>query len=183
MRILGVQVITPLDVARRAVTDALAVERLVRTLPDQLEQGIGIGHELVDIGNQMLEIAERLDDRAARFNDLGERLDVRAEQLLELGQTIRDLGSRIDVTGSEIVLQSGKIVGAASDLISVLPTMERAVDLASPLGGAIDRFGRIVDRFPGGAPQRRREPVPDVEIVVPDGETVSDVESELLEEE
>ena len=62
--------------------------------------------------------------------------------------------------------QSGKIVGAASDLISVLPTMERAVDLASPLGGAIDRFGRIVDRFPGGAPQRRREPVPDVEIVV-----------------
>ena len=32
----------------------------------------------------------------------------------------------------------------------MIPTLERAIALASPLEGAIDRFGRFVDRLPGG---------------------------------
>jgi hypothetical protein len=35
-----------------------------------------------------------------------------------------------------------------------MPTLERALQMASPLEGAIDRFGRLVDRLPGGAPRR-----------------------------
>ena len=81
-----------------------------------------------------------------------------ARKLLVLGQDIRDLGGHIDETGAEIVERAGQVVGVAGELITLLPAMERAIDLASPLGGAIDRFGRIVDRFPGAPPPRRREP-------------------------
>ena len=158
MRVLGVPLVGPQTVVVRVVGDAAAVERLLRSLPDQLERGLQIGDELVEIGHQLLDIAERLDGRAADFHELGERLDTRAVALLELGQSVRDLGGRIDDTGVEIVERAGQVVGAAADLISLLPAMERAVDLASPLGGAIDRFGRIVDWFPGGAPPRRRDP-------------------------
>ena len=149
MRVLGLPIYTPRAVVTRAISDIAAVERLVRSLPDQLERGLAIGDELVVIGHQVLEVAERLDDRAGTFNDLGERLDVRAGELLELGQSIRSLGDRIDDTGVEIVERAGQVVNTAAELITLLPAMERALDLASPLGGAIDRFGRMVDRFPG----------------------------------
>jgi hypothetical protein len=168
MRVFGVPIYTPQAVVSRAVSDLAAVERLVRGLPDQLQRGLAIGDELVEIGHQVLEIAERLDERAATFNDLGERLDVRAGELLELGQCIRDLGDRIDDTGAEVVERAGQVVNTAAELITLLPAMERALDLASPLGGAIDRFGRMVDRFPGAPSPRRREPPKpsDTEIIV-----------------
>jgi hypothetical protein len=159
MRIMGLPVVMPQAVVRRALSDAAAVERLVHSLPDQLDRGLQIGDELVVLGHELVEIADRLDARAASFNELGERLDTRAVELLDLGQSIRVLGGRIDDTGAQIVERAGQVVGAAADLIALLPTMERAVDLASPLGGAIDRFGRIVDRFPGGPQPRRRDPV------------------------
>jgi hypothetical protein len=152
-------ILAPLMIVRRGLDDAAALEQLVRSLPDQLDRGLQIGDELVLLGHELVAIAERLDERAATFNELGDRLDTRAVQLLELGQSMRDLGGRIDDTGAEIVERAGQVVGVAADLIALLPTMERAVDLASPLGGAIDRFGKIVDRFPGGAPPRRRDPV------------------------
>ena len=158
MRVLGLPIYTPRAVVSRAISDITAIERLVRSLPDQLERGLAIGDELVEIGHQVLEVAERLDDRAVTFNDLGDRLDVRAGELLELGQSIRDLGDRIDDTGVEIVERAGQVVNTAAELITLLPAMERALDLASPLGGAIDRFGRMVDRFPGAPSPRRREP-------------------------
>jgi hypothetical protein len=159
MRVLGVPIPTPRAAASRVFTDALALERLVRTVPDQLERGIRIGGELVAVGHQLVESGNRLDDRAASFNELGERLDAHAAQLIELGRRIGDVGERVDDTGAEIVDRAGQVVGAAADMIALLPAMERAVDLASPLGGAIDRFGRIVDRFPGGSPPRQRDPV------------------------
>jgi hypothetical protein len=160
MRIFGLPIVTPQAAARRALSDAAALERLVHSLPDQLDRGLQIGDELVVLGHELVEIADRLDARAGNFNELGERLDTRAGELLDLGQSIRVLGGRIDDTGAQIVERAGQVAGAAADLIALLPTMERAIDLASPLGGAIDRFGRIVDRFPGGGPQpRRRDPV------------------------
>ncbi len=39
-------------------------------------------------------------------------------------------------------------------MIRTLPALERAIEMASPLEGAIDRFGRLVDRLPGGTARR-----------------------------
>jgi hypothetical protein len=139
------------------LSELRAVDRLLRTLPDQLERGLAIGEEIAELSRRTLEIAERLDERGDKITEFGERLDLRAGQLLEMGQDMHELGVRIDATGTAIADRAGHVVATAAELITILPTMERALDLASPLEGAIDRFGRIVDRFPGAPPSRRRE--------------------------
>jgi hypothetical protein len=89
------------------------------------------------------------------FLGLAERLEARGEQLLLVGGELRQLGQQVDERGAEIVTRAAQVVETGADLISVLPTLERAIEMAIPLEGAIDRFGRLVDRLPGGTARRR----------------------------
>jgi hypothetical protein len=67
---------------------------------------------------------------------------------------MQKLGQQVDARGAEIVDRATRVVETGSELIGVLPALERALEMASPLEGAIDRFGRLVDRLPGGAARR-----------------------------
>jgi chromosome segregation ATPase len=161
MRVLGVPLESPQNLVNRALSDLAAIARLARTAPRQLERVLELGEEMADIGHGVLEIAERLDRRAEAVLSLGERLDARAAELLALGHRVEKLGERVDARGAEIaqrgeeiVQSAGRVAETGSELIGVLPALERALEMASPLEGAIDRFGRLVDRLPGG-PARR----------------------------
>jgi uncharacterized protein (DUF3084 family) len=176
VRILGVPIDPPQEVLARIVSDLGAVARIARSAPGQLERLLALGDEITAIGRNVMELGERLDARAeviavlgerldARaeaFAMLGERLDTRAAELLELGAGISELGNRIDARGAEMVQRAGQVVETGNDLVQALPTLERALELATPLEGAIARAGRFVDRLPGGANVRRpgpRDPV------------------------
>ncbi len=151
----------------RLVSDLSAVARAARTAPLQLRQILELGEEIATIGRTVLAVAERLDRRAEAIMQLGERLDQRAAELLELGREMGELGHRIDVRGAEIVDGASRVANTGNELITVLPAFERALEMASPLEGAIDRFGRLVDRLPGGTARRRPgqpgEPPPGVD--------------------
>ena len=175
MRVLGLPIEPPQAVLGRLLNDVGAVARLAQALPDQFDRMLELGEEIAQIGREVLFVAQRLDQRAEAIMALGERLDVRAAELLELGDAMRDLGDRIDMRGAEIVDRAGQVVETGAELIAVLPAFERALEMATPLEGAIDRFGRLVDRLPGGATRRRPAPggVPDapggVDPAAPDG--------------
>lgn len=154
MRLLGVPLESPQTVANRIVSDIGAVARLARVAPAQINRMLELGEEIATIGRAVLEIAERLDERAEAVLEIGHRLDERAAALLELGTRIEVLGAQVDSRGAEIVDSATRVAETGSELIGVLPTLERALQMASPLEGAIDRFGRLVDRLPGGAPRR-----------------------------
>lgn len=170
MRLLGFSLEPPQAYLGRIASDLGAVARVARGAPGQLDRMLALGEELAGIGRAVLEITERLDRRAEAITSLGERLDGRAQELLELGSAMRELGDRIDVRGSEIVAVGNRIddrgreivdtatrvVETGGELINVLPALERALEMATPLEGAIDRFGRMVDRLPGGGTARRR---------------------------
>lgn len=156
MRLPAVSVLVPQRLAPRIVADLLAVERLIRTAPDQMSRIIRLGEELVAIGDRVLEIAERLDERAESIGQLGDRLDRRAAELISVGGRMSAMGDQVDERGAEIVASAAQVSQTAHELMLVLPTLERALDLATPLEGAIDRFGRFVDRFPGASNPRRR---------------------------
>ena len=158
MGVLSVAISAPRSAALRVVEDLGAIERLIRTAPDQIERVLALGEEIAGIGYRVLEIAERLDQRANLITQLGERLDARAEAMLVLGTEIQAVGGQIDERGAELVTGASTVSDAAKELVLALPTLERALDLATPLEGAIDRFGRLVDRFPGGNPGTRRRP-------------------------
>jgi hypothetical protein len=154
MRLLGVPIESPQTAVNRILSDLGAVARLARRAPAQIDRMLQLGEEIAGIGRQVLEIAERLDERAAAVLVIGERLDQRASALLELGVRIEVLGGQVDQRGAEIVNAANRVSETGTAMISVLPTLERALAMASPLEGAIDRFGRLVDRLPGG-PTRR----------------------------
>jgi chromosome segregation ATPase len=174
VRVLGIPIESPQATVNRLLTDLGAVARLARTAPRQLDRVLELGEEMAEIGHRVLALAERLDRRAEAIMALGERLDRRAEaimvlgerldgraaELIELGDGMRELGDRIDERGAEIVDRAGGVVETGAELIAVLPAFERALEMATPLEGAIDRFGRLVDRLPGGAQRRRVDPPP-----------------------
>jgi methyl-accepting chemotaxis protein len=136
------------------LSDLAAVSRAARMAPAQINRMLELGEEIATIGRGVLEIAERLDRRAEAVLSIGQRLDERAAALLELGTKIEVLGGQVNSRGAEIVDRATQVAETGSELIAVLPTLERALQMASPLEGAIDRFGRLVDRLPGGAPRR-----------------------------
>jgi uncharacterized protein (DUF3084 family) len=186
VRLLGIPIESPQTTVNRMLSDFAAVARLARAAPRQLDRVLELGEEMAAIGHQVLGVAERLDRRAGAIMELGERLDQRAKTIMELGERldrraeafmalgehldgraaelievgdgIRELGARIDARGEEIVDRANRVVETGTELITVLPAFERALEMATPLEGAIDRFGRLVDRLPGGAQRRRGEP-------------------------
>jgi hypothetical protein len=162
VRILGVPIDPPQDVVARIVSDLGAVARLARSAPAQLDRLLALGEEITVIGHSVLELGQRLDQRAEAMVVIGHRLEAHAAALLELGGSMGELGDRIDARGEEIVKRAGQVVETGNELVQALPTLERALQLATPLEGAIDRVGRFVDRLPGGANVRRpgpRDPV------------------------
>jgi chromosome segregation ATPase len=177
MRVLGLPIEPPQAVINRALSDVGAIAGAARRAPRQLDRLLDLGEEMVGIGRRVLEIAERLDERAEAIMALGERLEARAEAVMQMGDrlderaqemleaatTVEELGKRIDDRGAEIVDRGAEIVDRATrvvetggELIAVLPAFERALEMATPLEGAIDRFGRLMDRLPGGGAVRRR---------------------------
>ena len=171
MRVLGLPVVTPDALLQRFASDLGSVARLARAAPQQLDRVLQLGEEMVAIGHRVLDLGERIDQRAEAILAIGERIDQRAEAmltlggrlddaaqgLLELGGSMRDMAERIDSRGAEIVERAGAVAQTGGELIGVIPTLERAMEMATPLEGAIDRFGRLVDRLPGGGSRRRAE--------------------------
>ncbi len=78
-----------------------------------------------------------------------------------MGALMRDAGERSKSAGLRSWTGPRRSCETGSELIAVLPTLERALEMATPLEGAIDRFGRLVDRLPGGTARRRvsRRPI------------------------
>jgi hypothetical protein len=157
MRVLGLPVQPPQAIINRIASDIGAVARLARSAPRQLDRMLELGEEIARIGRDVLEVAHRLDQRAEAIMALGDRLEGRGRELIELGEEMRELGTRIDQRGGEIVDGATRVADTGSELITVLPALERAIEMTTPLEGAIDRFGRLVDRLPGGAARRRSE--------------------------
>jgi hypothetical protein len=178
VRVLGIPIESPQATVNRLLTDLAAVARVARAAPRQLDRILELGEEIAAIGHRVLAVTERLDRRAEAIMRLGEQLDARAAELIVLGDGIRELGGDIDTRGAEIVDRAGQVVETGSELIAVLPAFERALEMATPLEGAIDRFGRLVDRLPGGAQRRRVDPPrPDSTLGGPEAKASADPES------
>jgi hypothetical protein len=68
--------------------------------------------------------------------ELGERMIVLGDTVLERSAVISDRAKEVADRGAEVA--------------AALPVLERAVAMASPLEGTVERLGRALDRLPGG---------------------------------
>lgn len=157
--------LSPLTLAGRVISDVGAVVDFVRWAPSRIDRALELAEELTEIGATVAAVAERFDRRFEAMTALGEDLDRRLAELIALGESIRELGDRFDARGGELVERANRVAETGEELIASLPAFERAVEMATPLEGAIDRFGRFVDLLPGGSAARRRaEQVADTAI-------------------
>jgi hypothetical protein len=102
-------------------------------------------------------VAEDANARLARLEASADALVVIGAQMEEHARSVLELGGKIDERGKQIVAE-GKIIqdrarevsDRAGQVLEALPLLERAIALAQPLEGAVERLGRVADRLPGG---------------------------------
>jgi methyl-accepting chemotaxis protein len=99
------------------------------------ERIIGQGERLHERGGAMLDQAERIDARAAALLEHSDRLHARSDEVLEESERVRAAAHEVAVRGAEVA--------------AALPTLQQIATTTEPLQGAIERFGRLVDRLPG----------------------------------
>lgn len=117
-------------------------------------------HAIAQAAASLEDVERRINERLAAIVELGEGVDERLAQVLELGDRIVALGERVDLIGerAEAILVTGeRVERSAKDVALVgrqiadaLPVLQRAITMAEPLEGAVERLARIVDRLPGG---------------------------------
>jgi hypothetical protein len=132
------------------------LEQRADAIQAQLDATLAAAQALNDLAERALKLLEQLDARGESVLKLGKRIDERGKAMVKLGEEIDaragallGLGERIDERGSVLAANAEEVANRAAELIGVLPTLERAVAIATPLEGAVERLGRMVDRLPG----------------------------------
>ena len=87
---------------------------------------------------------------------MGERLDARGAEMLEFGGAMERLGRELHEQATVMDRHAERVAALGQDIVTALPTLEHAATLVSPLEGAVERIGRVVDRLPGGGDPRRQ---------------------------
>jgi uncharacterized protein (DUF3084 family) len=137
------------------------LEERADRVQDQLDAMLAAAESLNDMGERVLTLVERLDERAVAVLALGSQIDSRGKEMVALASELDSragallgLGQQIDERGASIVTHADLVATRAAEVVAVLPTLEKAVAIASPLEGAVERLGRMVDRLPGEARRR-----------------------------
>jgi hypothetical protein len=130
-------------IALRALDDLHQIAGATRRVPAQLdalleqaEEATGLLLRIESLGRELLVLGARIDARGEELVSTGERMDLLAESVLMQGRAIEGAAREVAARGAQVV--------------EALPTLQRAVELAEPLEGVVERVGRLADRLPGG---------------------------------
>ena len=133
------------------------------TLPFELPARLArrAADDLGAIANIARELPARLDDLDARI----EAMQMQLDRALTLGEAIEshgsamvDLAGRMEVHGEALLAIGAQIAERGGEIAEALPVLERAVSIATPLEGTVERLGRALDRLPGGRPRPPESP-------------------------
>ena len=135
MNVLGVA----LNLPARVLSDLSDIARLAREVPERLDRIDARARAVENQIERALEVAEQMDRRLAHAIEIG-------ESVVEMGGVANKHAVAMTEAAREVAVRGAEVAAA-------LPTLERAVAIATPLEGTVERLGRIVDRLPG-APRR-----------------------------
>ena len=143
-----------LDDLHTLAVAAARLERVEERLNERADAIIAMGDRIDARTEAILDLGERIVE-------MGARMDGRAEAVIEMGARVVALGEQMDARSEAILDQGERVVAAAREvadrgeqLALALPVMQRAIEMAEPLEGVVERLGRVADRLPGGARAR-----------------------------
>jgi methyl-accepting chemotaxis protein len=138
--------------------------RLAQRAIDGASEALETGRQLVRIASEGVTLLERLDRRAEAIIALGERLDARGAAVLEQIEEVDEIGREIAEQARLVQDRAQEVVDRVGEIIGVIPTMRRAVELVEPLEGTVDVLGRVADRLTG---MRTRTEQPPAKVTQP----------------
>jgi hypothetical protein len=115
----------PARLIQRAVDDVGAIASVARELPARLDELNARADRVQDQLDRGLALGEIIAENSAAMVALAERIEARGESMIALGERMIDTGT----------------------------ALQRAVSIAEPMEGAVERLGRALDRLPGGRPR------------------------------
>lgn len=118
--------------------------------PSLLVRALDDLHAIAQAAAGLEAIERRINERLATLVLLGESVDERLAQVLELGDRIDERAAGILTTGERVEQAARDVTIVGRQIADALPVLHRAITIAEPLEGAVERLGRIVDRLPGG---------------------------------
>lgn len=122
----------------------------LRALDDlhQIAMGARDGVQLLaSLDETAREVQQQIDVLMTRAEHVERRID----GLLEMGDQVLKEIPDIQRSAHEVAVRGAEVAAA-------LPLLERAIAIADPLEGTVERLGRIVDRLPGGRARDPRRP-------------------------
>jgi hypothetical protein len=112
----------------------------------RVDELISLGDRIEKQGRALVRRADKMDERAGELVD---RLDKQALALLEQSKALYEQAAAILAQGERVEHAAREVAGRGAELVEALPLMQRALEMAEPLEGAVERLGRMVDRLPG----------------------------------
>jgi len=152
---LAAPLLIPPKLVLRALDDLHTVATVAVTVSGQIERILVLGERIDARAEAILSLGERIDDRAEAILTLGHRIDGQADTIIAMGERLGAQGEALVAHGVLIQDRAKDVADRAGEIIEALPLIERAIGLAMPLEGAVERLGRVADRLPGGS---RRQP-------------------------
>jgi hypothetical protein len=141
----------PVRVVTRALDDLSAIAGVARELPARLDALDRRAQMVQDQLERAITLGESIERSAGAVVELGERIEARGANMLELGERMIELGESV-MTQSDVIADRAKeVADRGAEVAAALPMLERAVSIATPLEGTVERLGRALDRLPGGS--------------------------------
>jgi hypothetical protein len=141
----------------RALDDLHTLAQTAAQLPDveermnaRLDELIGLGERIEAVIGDGLALAEEIRATGERIAELGEGVDERAAAIIDMGARLEAQGTAMLEEGRRVEATGRHVAENSKELADALPVLQRAVAMAEPLEGAVERLGRVVDRLPGG---------------------------------
>lgn len=127
---LALRALDDLHTLARTASEAVVVLRRLEARAERLEATL----------DDALEVGRAVERRAGELSALGDRTEERLDALL----------AAAELHSTAIQASAREVATGATELASAVPTLRRAVELAEPLEGAVERIARVVEFLPGG---------------------------------
>ena len=122
----------PIELLQRAVDDLGTIAAGARDLPARIQELDERAARMQDQLDRALALGETIAANTAAMVEMAQRVESRGESMVELGERMITLGNAVTEQSQSIA---------------------KALAIATPLEGTVERLGRALDRFPGGKPR------------------------------
>jgi hypothetical protein len=122
-----------------------------------LTQPFELSARLLQAAVEMPARLQELDERAARMQDQLDRALALGEVIAANTAAMVEMAERVESRGASMIELGERMMALGNAVTEQSESIARALAIATPLEGTVERLGRALDRLPGGKPRPASE--------------------------